>query len=209
MYPLLEHVQPTCLHPADGTSMDTYGTPCSGPLSNPDQIWPDLMIVTAGVKHCFPSSDHRGVTNPDTWRTYLPKAVADRKIMLVDTRQLSNPEQDRGCKEKNCIGRRPGIIDQLLSSGTGMYLIQSTWEAIEKETKLDLKLVVIDSCNANRQRSAAKGAIMSAICVQGRRAWPLARKWQGQLEAHELWRFLLQLWRCGPRKGHLHGKACF
>ena len=84
-----------------------------------------------------------------------------RKIMLVDTRQLSNPEQDRGCREKNCIGRHPGIIDQLFRSGTGVYLIQSTWEAIEKETKL-----VIDFCNANRRRSVAKGTIMSAMCVQ-------------------------------------------
>ena len=30
-----------------------------GPLASPDQKWPDLMIVTAGVKHCFPPSDHR------------------------------------------------------------------------------------------------------------------------------------------------------
>ena len=34
-----------------------------------------------------------------------------------------------------------------------MYLIQSNWEAIERETKLDPKLVVIDFCNANRHRS--------------------------------------------------------
>ena len=65
----------------------------NGPLASPDQTWPDLMIVTAGVKHCFPPSDHRGFGNPDTWRNFLPKALADRKIMLIDTRQLSNPEK--------------------------------------------------------------------------------------------------------------------
>ena len=81
---------------------------------------------------------------PDTWRKYLPKAIADRKIILTDTRQLANPEKDRDSTDKHCIGRHPGIIDEQLCSGTGMYLIQSTWEAIEKETKLDPKLVVID-----------------------------------------------------------------
>ena len=96
---------------------------------------------------------------------FLPKAIADRKIMLVDTRQLSNPEQDRGSQDRQCIGRHPGIIDQLLRSGTGMYFIQLTWEAIEKETKLDPKLVV-DFCNANKHRSAAKGTIMSAMLVE-------------------------------------------
>ena len=115
----------------------------SGPLSNPDQVWPDLMFVTARVKHCFPHDDRRGVNSPDTWRNFLPKAIADRKIMLVDTRQLSNPEQDRGSREKNCIGCHPGIIDQLFSSGTGMYLIQSTWEAIEREERQRERLNLI------------------------------------------------------------------
>ena len=137
----------------------------SGPLTNPDQTWPDLTFVTAWVKHCFPLDDRRGVNNPDTWRNFLPKTVTDRKIILVDTRQLSNLEQDRG-REKNSIGRHPGIIDQLLTSGTGMHLLQSTWGAVERETKLDPKLVVIDFCNANRHRSVAKGTIMSAMCVE-------------------------------------------
>ena len=135
----------------------------SGPLSNPDQKWP---IVTAGVKHCFPPSDRRGLGNPDTWRNFLPKAIADRKIMLIDTRQLSNPEKDRGNQERHCVGRHPKIIDEVIRSGTGMYLLQSTWEAIEKETKLDPKLVGIDFCNANRHRSVAKGTIMSAMLVE-------------------------------------------
>ena len=86
--------------------------------------------------------------------------------MLIDTRQLSNPEKDRGNQERHCLGRRPGIIDEVLRSGAGMYLLQSTWEAIEKETKLDPKLVVVDFCNANRHRSVAKGTIMSAMLVE-------------------------------------------
>ena len=89
-------------------------------------------------------SDHRGVSNPDTWRNFLPKAIADRKIMLIDTRQLSNPERDRGNQDIHHLGHHPGIIDEFLGSGTGMYLLQPTWEAIEKEIKLDPKLVVID-----------------------------------------------------------------
>ena len=82
--------------------------------------------VTPGLKHCFPPSDHRGVSNPDTWRNFLPKAIADHKIivMLVDTRQLSNPEKDRGNQDRHCTGRHPGIIDELLRSGMGMYLLQ-------------------------------------------------------------------------------------
>ena len=47
-----------------------------------------------------------------------------------------------------------------------MYLLQSTWEAIAIETKLDPKLVVIDFCNANRHRSVAKGTIMSCMLVE-------------------------------------------
>ena len=54
---------------------------------------------------------------------FLPKPIADRKIMLVDTRQLSNPEKDRSIQERHCIGRHPGIIDEVLRSGTGMYLL--------------------------------------------------------------------------------------
>ena len=103
-----------------------------GPLASLDQKWPDLMLVPAGVKHCFPVHDHRGVNLPDTWRSYLPKAIADRKIILVDTRQLANPEND-----KHCIGRHPGIIDEQLCSGTGMYLLQSTWEAFAMLIDID------------------------------------------------------------------------
>ena len=121
----------------------------NGPLAGQDHVWPDVMIVTAGVKHCFPAGDHRGVNTADAWRSYLPKALADRKIILTDTRQLPNPEADRGSVEKHCIGRHPGVINEQLSSGTGMYLLQSTFEAIEKETKLSKQLVVLDFCNAN------------------------------------------------------------
>ena len=46
-----------------------------------------------------------------------------------------------------------------------MYLLQSTFEAIERETKLDPQLVVLDFCNANRHRSVAKGTIMSCMLV--------------------------------------------
>ena len=49
-----------------------------------------------------------------------------------------------------------------------MYLVQSTWEAIINETRLDPKLVVIDFCNANRHRSVEKGTVMlmSAMLVE-------------------------------------------
>ena len=137
----------------------------NGPIAAQDHVWPDLMIVTAGVKHCFPAGDHRGVGNPDAWRIYLPKAIADRKIILTDTRQLPNPESDRSNTERHCIGRHPGVIDKQLSSGTGMYLLQSTYEAIQRETKLTKKLVILDFCNANRHRSVAKGTIMSCMLV--------------------------------------------
>ena len=146
--------------------MNGYTWDPNGPLASLDQKWPDLMLVTAGVKHCLPGHDHRGVNLPDTWRQYLPKAIADRKIILTDTRQLANPEKDRDNTDKHCVGRHPGITDEQLSSGTGMYLLQSTWEAIERETKLDPKLVVIDFCNANRDRSVAKGTIMSCLLVE-------------------------------------------
>ena len=135
----------------------------NGPLGSQDQVWPDVMIVTAGVKHCFPADDHRGVSSADAWRSCLPKAVANRKIILTDTRQLSNPESDRGSTDRHCIGRHLGIINEQLESGTGMYLLQSTFEAIEKETKLHPQLVVLDFCTANRHRSVAKGTIMSCI----------------------------------------------
>ena len=124
------------------------------------------MIVTAGVKHCFPAGDHRGVNTADAWRSSLPKAIANRKIILTDTRQLPNPEADRSSQERHCIGRHPGVVNEQLSSGTGMYLLQSTYEAIERETKLDRQLVVLDFCNANRHRSVAKGTIMSCMLVE-------------------------------------------
>ena len=135
----------------------------NGPIASQDHVWPDIMIVTAGVKHCFPVDDHRGVNNPDAWRSSLPKAIADRKIILTDTRQLPNPEQDRGSAWRHCIGRHTGIMNEHLVSGTGMFLIQSTFEAIQKEAKLKNKLVVLDFCNANRHRSVAKGTIMSCM----------------------------------------------
>ena len=46
-----------------------------------------------------------------------------------------------------------------------MYLLQSTYEAIQRETKLTKKLVILDFCNANRHRSVAKGTIMSCMLV--------------------------------------------
>ena len=65
--------------------------------------------------------------------------------------------------DKHCIGRHPGVINEQLDSGTGMYLLQSTFEVIERETKLNSQLVVLDFCNANRHRSVAKGTIMSCM----------------------------------------------
>ena len=135
----------------------------NGPLGSQDQVWPDVTIVTAGVKHCFSAGDHRGVRSADAWRSFLPKTIANRKIILTDTRQLSNPESDRGSADRHCIGRSLGIINEQLDSGTGMYLLQSTFEVIEKKTKLHPQLVVLDFCNANRHRSVAKGTIMSCI----------------------------------------------
>ena len=82
----------------------------TGPLASLDQKWPDLMKVTA--------HDHRGVNTPDTWRSYIRKAIADRKIILVDTRQLANPEKDRDNTDKHHVGHHPGIIDEQLCSGT-------------------------------------------------------------------------------------------
>ena len=137
----------------------------NGPIAAQDHVWPDVMIVTAGVKHCFPAGDHRGVGNPDAWRSFLPKAIADRKIILTDTRQLPNPETDRGNMDRHCIGRHPGVINEQLSGGTGMYLLQSTYEAIQRGTKLTKQLVILDFCNANRHRSVAKGTIMSCMLV--------------------------------------------
>ena len=153
----------------------------NGPLGSQDQVWPDVMIVTAG-------DDHRGVSSADAWRSFLPKAIANRKIILTDTRQLSNPESDRGSTDRHCIGRNLGIINEQLDSGTGMYLLQSTFEAIEKETKLHPQLVVLDFCNANRHRSVAKGTIMSCILyVKGIEHGLL------HLNGMNNWRFL----RCG------------
>ena len=145
--------------------VDGYTWDPNGPIAAQDHVWPDVMIVTTGVKHCFPAGDHRGVSNPDAWRSSLPKAIANRKIILTDTRQLPNPETDRANANRHCVGRHPGIVNEQLSSGTGMYLLQSTFEAIQRETKLTKQLVVIDFCNANRHRSVAKGTIMSCMLV--------------------------------------------
>ena len=145
--------------------VDGYTWDPNGPIAAQDHVWPDLMIVTAGVKHCFPAGDHRGVSNPDAWRSSLPKAIANRKIILTDTRQLPNPETDRANANRHCVGRHAGIVNEQLSSGTGMYLLQSTFEAIQRETKLTKQLVVLDFCNANRHRSVAKGTIMSCMLV--------------------------------------------
>ena len=147
------------------------------------------------MKHCFAAGDHRGVNTADAWRSYLPKAIANRKIILTDTRQLPNPEADRSSQERHCIGRHPGVIDEQLSSGTGMYLLQSTFEAIEKETKLNPQLVVLDFCNA----------VLHA-CGKGHRAWLVAPEWHEQLEIHALWRIMFPLRQRGPRKGHEYGK---
>ena len=151
------------------------------------------MIVTAGVKHCFSAGDHQGVGNPDAWRIYLPKAIADRKIILTDTRQLPNPESDRSSTERHCIGRHPGVINEQLSSGTGMYLLQSTYEAIQRETKLTKKLVILDFCNANRHRSVAKGTIMSCMLFAKSIEHGLLH-----LNGMNNWRFM----RCGGSCSH-------
>ena len=50
----------------------------NGPLASQHQHWPDIKIVTAGVKHCFPAGDHR-VNTADAWRNSLPKAIANRR----------------------------------------------------------------------------------------------------------------------------------
>ena len=85
--------------------VDGYTWDPNGPIAAQDHVWPDVMIVTAGGKHCFPAGDHRGVSNPDAWRSSLPKAIANRKIILTDTRQLPNPETDRGNTNRHCCNR--------------------------------------------------------------------------------------------------------
>ena len=173
--------------------VDGYTWDPNGPIAAQDHVWPDIMIVTAGVKHCFPAGDHRGVSNPDAWRSSLPKAIANRKIILTDTRQLPNPEADRNSSERHCIGRHPGVVDEQLRSGTGMYLLQSTFEAIQKETKLTKQLVVLDFCNANRHRSVAKGTIMSCMLVAKGIEHGLLH-----LNGMNNWRFM----RCGGSCSH-------
>ena len=80
---------------------------------------------------------------------FSPRALpivrhVDRRAAALESREGSR-NQDR-----HHLGRHPGRIDELLCSGT----------------RLDPKLVVIDSCNANRHRSVAKGTIMSAMLVE-------------------------------------------
>ena len=124
----------------------------------------------------------------------LPKAIANRKTILTDTRQLPNPEADRSSQERHCIGRHPGVINEQLSSGTGMYLLQSTFEAIERETKLDPQLVVLEFCTANRHRSVvAKGTIMSCMLVEKGIEHGLLH-----LNGMNNWRFM----RCGGSCSH-------
>ena len=74
-----------------------------------------------------------------------------------------------------------------------MYLLQATFEAIEKETKLNSQLVVLDFCNANRHRSVAKGTIMSCMLVEKGIE-------HGLLHLHGMnnWRFM----RCGGSCSH-------
>ena len=68
-------------------------------------------------------------------------------------------------------------------------MLQSTFEAIEKETKLNPQLVVLDFCNANRHRSVAKGTIMSCMLVSKGIEHGLLPKRHEQLEAHAMrWR---------------------
>ena len=132
--------------------------------------------------------------NGYTWDPNGPLASLDRKIILTDTRQLANREKDRDNTDKHCIGRHPGIIDEQLCSGTGMYLLQSTWEAVERETKLEPKLVIIDFCTANRHRSVAKGTIMSCMLVEKGIEHGLLH-----LNGMNNWKYL---WRRGRRTRH-------
>ena len=64
------------------------------------------------------------------------------------------------------FGLKPSKARFAIPVGTGKYLLQSTWEAIERETRLDPQLVVIDSCSAKRHKSVAKGTIMSCMLVE-------------------------------------------
>ena len=51
-----------------------YVSDPSGPLNHPDQKWPDLMLVTAGVKHCFPHdySPHSNCRSQDHFGEHSP-----------------------------------------------------------------------------------------------------------------------------------------
>ena len=165
VYPLLRHVQPpTCLHPADGTSTVTHGTPVAHcPIRT--KLGRTLCLSMQRLSIAFPMMTVEASTAPTLGGIFSPRPLLIVRSCwwtLANFRIPSRIEE----AEKNCSGRRPGIIDQLLRSGTGMYLIQSTWEAVERETKLDPQLVVIDFCNANRHRSVGKGTIMSAMCVE-------------------------------------------
>ena len=119
---------------AYGTLMAIRGT-LTAHLPVRTRFGPDIMLVTAGEALFSSARPPRRAYTRCLEEVYLPKAIADRKIILTNTRQLANPEKDRDSDDRHCIGRHPGITDEQLSSGTGMYLLQSTWEAIEKERK--------------------------------------------------------------------------
>ena len=123
-----------------------------GPPAAENYCWPKIVVVVcaAGMKRCFPHSDHRGVT-------CLPLAIRNRKILLVDLRRLQDSDQDRYL---GCIGRHPGIISAHQIRG---------WNALdpvhldEKALQGDDRLVALPFCNSNCHRSGTRGTIISCI----------------------------------------------
>ncbi|CAE7541638.1 unnamed protein product, partial [Symbiodinium microadriaticum] len=130
-------------------------------FSKPSNEWPNIVIFTGGARYQFDAQnrDRRRIHHKDDWVDAFPAAVRDFNVRLHDLRELSDPNEGA---LSACTGRHTGILEGILNSPAGRYILTSCFKDIEMAVDGHKPLVVLPFCTSNRHRSVAMGTLISA-----------------------------------------------
>ena len=170
--------------------------------NKPANEWPNIIIFTGGARYQFDAQgrDRKRINHKDGWVDAFPVAVRNFNVRLHDLRGLNDPHEGAFSQ---CVGRRTGILEGVLSSPAGRHILTSCFKDIEMAVDGHKPLVVLPYCTSNRHRSVAIGTLISAgLYVLG------MDHFLGHLHANASWAEMKCGGKCAKCRGHFdHAEA--
>ena len=170
--------------------------------NRPASEWPNIIIFTGGARYQFDAQgrDRKRINHKDGWVDAFPVAVRNFNVRLHDLRELNDPREGAFSQ---CVGRHTGILEGVLNSQAGRYILTSCFKDIEMAVDGHKPLVVLPYCTSNRHRSVAMGTLISAgLYVLG------MDHFLGHLHANKSWADMKCGGKCARCRGHFdHAEA--